>query len=222
MNFAAIYEPKWRQVAEYVNNHEGVSPPLLLACPARYKVQKTKLFVVGQQTRRWYNDDTLPLSTNHQSIQQLQDIYLNKFCLGMGYPSPFWDAVRSLEKLLSVEERQLLWSNLNKVDENGKKPSREIEDEVFQLFAVLADEIRLSNPDVVVFFTGPHFDHLLVRTFPEAKITPVPRHDKYLSMVTHPDLPYRSFRTYHPGYLRRTKMTIPVLQQIARVAQAIG
>jgi hypothetical protein len=98
MDFKSLYRPFWPGLAEFVNDHRAMrlSPPLLLACPREYAAQPLQLFIVGQQTRTWYNNEVLPLTTDERSIDILQGIYSNSFQLGAGLNTPFWQFVRRL------------------------------------------------------------------------------------------------------------------------------
>jgi len=84
-----------------------------------------------------------------------------------------------------------------------------------RIFPVLAHEIALAKPDVVVFFSGSNFDELLCRTFSGAKIVPFQQHEDLISNVRHPSLPERTFRTLHPTTLQIEKQASRVLRVIA-------
>jgi hypothetical protein len=76
---------------------------------------------------------------------------------------------------------------------------------------LLQAEIEITKPSVVVFFTGPSYDHRLASTFPGLSFETSSRR---LSRVFHPLLPRHSYRTYHPNYLRRSKSNWTVLDEI--------
>jgi hypothetical protein len=70
----------------------------------------------------------------------------------------------------------------------------------------LTAEIRILNPTHVVFFTGPNYDTVLRDEFPGLELRAVDgRPDREFAKAIHPTLPGYAVRTYHPGYLRRTR-----------------
>lgn len=103
-------------------------------------------------------------------------------------------------------QTEYVWNNLLKVGKNGRgKPCDEIIDAQIEAFNVLADELRLLRPHVVIFFTGPGYDPLLERSFPDLEYNRV--NNKWdlsqLALLQSDSLPIFSFRTYHPNYLYR-------------------
>lgn len=204
--FEELYRRHWPEFASYLRT-ANASPPLLIHPPAGYSTQTRKLFIVGQQTRKWY-DDAVD-KTDLSSVMRLYE----KYQLGLTDPRKvFWIFVRQLERALKVEPGAIIWSNLNKVDQAKGRPNQETSEAVRRLFPVLQSEIEIAKPDIVLFLTGPAFDSDLVRTFPEVVITD----SKPLRIATlsHASLPKRSFRIYHPRYLRFRKLWAPVMDQI--------
>ncbi len=69
----------------------------------------------------------------------------------------------------------------------------------------LSGEIQVLAPTSVLFLTGPQYDEVLRDEFPLASFERVPNQDaRQVARVRHERLPAASFRTYHPGYLRRS------------------
>jgi len=194
---------------------------LLLNPPEQYERQRTRLLVIGQQTNSWYND-WVREKRGTEAIDKLMEIYRDVFRLGLIVGTTFWQAVRSLERRLGVEAGAILWSNLNKVDENRARPSKDIENRILQVFPVLEQEINLAKPDVVVFFTGPEYEQLLTSAFRGADRVGAGLDLKVLARVRHRSLPAKTFRTYHPNYLRRARLTEPVLSRIASLCGEVA
>ena len=91
----------------------------------------------------------------------------------------------------------MLWFNLVKVDQHKQRAKPDVEEAVSAI-GLLPAELEITQPDAVVFFTGPRYDGRMRKTFPEIEfsgITPL------IARVLHPALPYSSFRTYHPKFL---------------------
>ncbi len=193
-----LYEPAVEHFAHDYSHFTGLSRLLLICVPEAYFRSSVKLMVVGQQTYGWENK-------NEHTVDALMKEYKD-FDLSRERPtSVFWQAAHELHKKLNPDgpEHAFLWSNLVKVDQNRRRPQPEIEAVVSQ-YELLQKEIKITKPDVVVFLTGPSYDERLYNSFPGAmpeEILPEPK----LNRLDYEQLPMNTFRTYHPGYLRRSK-----------------
>lgn len=210
MTFRDLYANHWDRFETYRRSEPTISPPLLVEPPEAYWTQPVRLCVLGQETHSWY-DEPFGQRTGLEAIDYLLGIYRHDFALGIHYNSPFWSTVRQLEMSLGITPGAVVWTNLNKVDQNSRRPSRDVEAAIRNVFPVVPEEIRLAQPHVALFFTGPHYDALLTAIFPGAIITPVSR---FLATVTHESLPETSIRTYHPRFLRMQKILKDTIQKI--------
>jgi hypothetical protein len=201
--FSDLYKRHWPAFFQYHQSRNDLSPPLLVNPLDNYTCQTTRLFVVGQETKTWYN-------TEPMTIVRLMTIYKDEFKLGMACGKhrrgAFWRFIRCLEQGLGIAKGAMVWSNLNKVDQNGGRPDDDVRDDIFNTFPVLPVEIRLAAPDVVIFLTGWGYDKFLQQTvFPGAQFDAVDGgNGRRLARVVRQGLPTRSFRTYHPSYLQRS------------------
>jgi len=189
----------WRELSETA---PGLSAPFVVAPRSAYRRAAVRLLVVGQETFGWGEgiDKDQPAE---QLVEILRDWY-RSFDLGAHYRStPFWSAADHVFRALNpaADSRAFLWSNLVKMDFRRSRLAPEIEERVADL-RLLQLEIAEFSPEVVVFFTGPRYDERLKRSFPGARFEPA---GSLLFRVIHPDLPPRSFRTYHPRYLRMSR-----------------
>ena len=168
--------------------------PLLIDVPDAYRDATVKLMVVGQQTNGWGHPN--------DKIGGLLAEY-RRFDLGKAYVnSPFWQAAHAVYASLNPDgpPRGFLWSNLVKVDIAQKRPSPAIE-ELISSADLLQHELAITQPDIVVFFTGPGYDERLRATFQGVEYERV---DDFVNRLSHDALPEQTFRSYHPGYLRRS------------------
>src|SRR5438876_7896215 len=127
-----LYRTRWRQLFRYRKAKRGCSNPLLINLSAEYYRQPTKLFVVGQQTNTWYNRHVV--SSGPASAESLVSIYRDRFRLGDCYNPIFWQAVRQLETSFGITPHAVAWSNLNRFDLRGTRPSAEEEEQMGILF----------------------------------------------------------------------------------------
>jgi hypothetical protein len=205
MNEALLdtYRKYWPGLLEMLSRphirDSRVSCPLLLHVPEAYPASRCKLLVIGQQTRGW-------AQPGDNTIETLQGKY-DRFHLGEHLlRTPFWQACHKLAGALNGDELRydFLWSNLIRVDQDRRRPDPLVEDEIGRVFPVLPREIEITQPDVVVFFTGPLYDARLLNTFPGLEIFKAAGYKiQALARLRHPGLPYQSYRTYDPAYLRR-------------------
>jgi len=187
------------QLENILEPYEDCSSPHLIFVPDGYAAVTARLMIVGQQTNGWENGI---FSSDPSGVEAVMRLYAD-FNLGKKWKrSPFWQAAHKLFRLLNPDgpERSFLWSNLVKVDQNGHRPNADLEEKVCAL-RILHEEISITKPDVVVFFTGPEYDQRLKKTFPSVRYVPDSR---LLAKLKHPEFPALSFRTYHPNYLRRS------------------
>lgn len=83
----------------------------------------------------------------------------------------------------------------------------------------LTEEISTINPTAVVFFTGPRYDDVLRDEFKDIQFVAVDnRPAREFARVSHERLPKCSVRTYHPGYLVRTRERRFWIDKIAAMA----
>jgi hypothetical protein len=189
----------WRELRP---TYPSLSAPFVVSPAPAYGAAQVKLMVVGQETFGWGEG-----SDHGGSSSGIVDVLANEYAsfdLGAEYRStPFWSAADHVFRALNPEasSRAFLWSNLNKMDCGRSRIAPEVEERIGEL-ALLQEEIRAYEPDVVAFFTGPRYDARLLATFSGARLTPV---TPQLARVIHPDLPRRTYRTYHPRYLRMSK-----------------
>jgi hypothetical protein len=84
----------------------------------------------------------------------------------------------------------------------------------------LTDEIKIVQPDVILFFSGPNYDDKIKIQFNETPqfvkvFDDIPIRE--LARVAHDDLPYNSYRAYHPAALQRQNK----LNQVERLIEKI-
>jgi hypothetical protein len=189
----ALYEAAFPALMAIRSSGQDVSWPLFVEPPTGYEVAPVRLLIIGQQTNGWGSGEP-------SSCAEVVNLYRG-FDLGRHYrPTPFWQAAHRLYNLLcpAGPERAFVWSNLIKVCQHRTRPLPAVEDAVCRL-AVLTGEVGVMRPNVAVFFTGSSYDGRLRETFPGIGFHRVSR---LVSRLEHGGLPYHSYRTAHPKYLR--------------------
>ena len=182
-----------------------VAGPLLISPNNLYRDQRTRLLVIGQETNGWgyFSNDVEAGMT-----------YYEEFGLGVEYySSPFWNVTRKVERLLGNDEYSCVWTNISKFDMDAGRPLGNVLTEVMTVDNLLIKEIEILQPDLIIFFTGLYFDFRIKRIFPDIRYKPTDgfRVDQ-LAEVQDSLFPGRAVRTYHPNFLRRSRLEAPFLK----------
>ncbi|MBU2948056.1 hypothetical protein [Zobellia uliginosa] len=178
---------------------DKLNGPFLCSPNQNYINAKTKILVVGQETKGWPNLE--------KGIDGLMATY-EEFNLGINYTrSPFWQFMRKLEKVYGLQNYSCAWTNLNKYDVGEQRPLGANEKEIATVDKLLISEIEILKPDVCLFLLGPDFDFRMKKTFKGLEFQFIDGFkQRQFSKLSHPSLPLKSYRTYHPKYLRLAKL----------------
>lgn len=176
----------------------SVEGPLLVSPNDKYNKQQIPFLVVGQETHGW--------ASNVDDINEQMVVY-EKFNVATIYRSTFWNVIRKIESILRSEPYSCAWTNISKFDINGGRAFGMHAETISTLDNIILDEIRILNPKLCMFFTGPAFDQRILKLFPGLIMEPVEGFSlRQLCRLKHINLPHMTFRSYHPNYLRRKKL----------------
>ena len=145
-----LYKNNEREIFQIdLQPEEKVNGPFLISSSEAYEGSKLKIAFVGQETRGW----ACTYNINDQ-IEKYQ-----KFNYGEEYySSPFWNVIRKTEKSFQCKPYSSAWLNINRYDQSGRRPNRENLKKLATLDFLLLEEIKILNPDILIFFTGPTYD----------------------------------------------------------------
>jgi hypothetical protein len=189
---------------------DDLAGPFLMSPDQNYRKQKKPLLIVGQETNGWtYHIDEL---------QKQMDTY-EEFEVGKGFDSTtFWNVTRKVENALGNEPHSCAWTNLSKFDLHGGKSYGKYEKVISSLDKIIVDEIKIVNPKVCLFFTGPDFDTRLKKIFEGVKFEAISNWNiKQFCRLIHPELPEYSFRSYHPKSLRLRRLENDLLEYLSKM-----
>ena len=210
----SLYEAYFLQLKER-EFPEKTSAPLFMSVFDKYHTSKQKILIVGQETNGWREMNFIKYSVN--SLTKDYQI----FSLGQnrnfgGYEgkkkrdyltSYFWNFSRSFfSKINEVDrgEKGFLWTNISKFDINTTTPNKEYY--YLESFELLRKEVKIINPDIVLFMTGDKYseeiENLLNLKFEtiftvESGKTSIER----VNRIKDEDFPKHTYRINHPRYL---------------------
>ena len=189
---------------------DDLAGPFLMSPDPLYEKQKLPFLVVGQETNGW---------TNYLDAIEKQMNAYEQFHVGKDNPtSAFWDTIRKLEKILGNSPYSCAWTNLSKFDLYGVRTYGKYEKAISTADVIIAEEIKILNPKVCMFFTGPYFDTRLKAVFSGLEFLPVPGFNpKQFCLLKHPDLPLFTFRSYHPRSLRLKSLEKQFIQYMSSI-----
>lgn len=211
MNLNELYE-QWiieyhSKVRDYEKSNAGFesASPLLISDTAKnmFANGDIKVLFFGQETNGWYS----PFLPNVEQIQGYYDqFYTSRYCYRYG--GQFWNGTKRLHEIMTEHIQCLkieyLWNNLVKTGKDEKGcPPREFTAIERNYFNVIPKEVSIIQPDIIIFFTGPHYDGILNEVFPEIETEPVGKFTKRQLSRAHITNSCICYRTYHPNYLWR-------------------
>lgn len=212
-------------------NVEGFCPPLLLSVSDNYSKAKVRIVVYGQETlggwcwsgdelcqykypnREWpfvelnTFDDFLGADSTVDALVYGYKLFEFAKYQPLNYRSPFWTAFRQVQ---NIPNSGVTWSNLVRADYEGGSvrlaPEETRNSFLIAQAVLLREELKILAPHACIFFTGPTYDPILEGIFPDVNFQQIGNEPvRKLAQLAHPLLPLNSYRTYHPGYLRRSR-----------------
>lgn len=235
-NLLTIYESLHKRAQKVPHDvAKNMGLPLLPFPRDRWFHSSNRLLIIGQETFEWYcNSEKFPdwphctlsnfidFRNYDKSIEALTYAYMFDYYVDKSnYPNlpkyrttPFTRVMSIFSDIFNRSgDGDLLTSNLFKTIYRTtlsrsplKATTQELEVIMDWQKDCLVNEIKILQPTSVIFFTGPNYEHVLMKEFPETTVMPI---DNYLpnrfARLVHKDLPAKTFRTYHPAYLMRSR-----------------
>lgn len=152
-----LYKLKWRKLIDESKGKNSACP-LLIKVKGNYECADLRIMIVGQETDCWagkFEDNVL-------TIEQLQDKYFKYFYDdSKKFRRPFWNRKNfryfqeELVKKYPSIKIEFVWNNANKIGNNGRgEPTDAIKSMEKNYFDVFEEELKILNPNVVLFVTG--------------------------------------------------------------------
>lgn len=214
-----LYQEKWPNLMDLLVQQPSstyTNPLVLKIKEEEWGKADLKVMIFGQETLGWGKDkDGKPtFSTSlDDGLQRYEQFYNERCNIKRMKKSVFFTGIARLshalqrQPFLADKNISYVWNNISKI---GKQNATSINPSVRELerqhFKVIADEVKILTPDVVIFLTGPKRDYDLKFHFPKATARPTAakdRHGKALptrKMAFLEGYPFKAIRLYHPGF----------------------
>lgn len=202
-----LYETELNRLKKVeITNDDIDGTHLMYVWEEEYKKSKYKILFIGRETNGWMGDLNLDLD---DCINHYKDFNLCE----KGNDSPIWKYMYYVKNILmpeSIGESNFLWSNVSKFCKAESGTALDISD--FKMlhdnFKVLEEEIKITQPDVVIFFTGKLWDEKIQYVLSEG-ITFEKMHNDVsiddLARVHGSNLPPKTYRVGHPQSMQLKK-----------------
>ena len=217
-----LFESKWDVVRKVCNaiKDEELWMVLHLACvPYNYNKMKYKILIVGQENDGWGFQNEAILSM-YDTLDFLDSKDYNDMRPFFSFPYNFCKSINNLEDIKDSKKTYFTWVNLREFSFNeepktslGKEAQSIIDNE----FNILEEEIKIINPDIVLFLTGPNYDYYIKNQLNGVEFKTIENYGiRQFARVEHKSLPKNSFRIYHPVYLRRRGLENNYLEKLKK------
>jgi hypothetical protein len=182
--------------------------PLLVHPSKKYLEAKLKIAYYGQETNGWGE-----IYAGNTDLQLCLDSYVKFVNINAGdgynsYKGQFWNALRNYQRSFRNldDSSGFYWNNVIKIGRAGGvgRPLSDVVSWQNPWFALSSKEMEILAPNVSIFFTGPNYDDIIKKIYPDVEFHGVNGYKiRQLAQLKSKNLQSLAFRTYHPGYLYR-------------------
>ncbi len=200
------------------------NPFLIKVDEQKLAAAKFKVMIFGQETYGWFDREVGILL----SISRLMDGYCGFFLdesylkgyLGSSFFNGFKFFKNNILKYKGLEESEVvfIYNNISKIGKGylvdaktgGKIPQKGVSDKVRKIerdfFPVVAREIDIIKPDLIIFMTGPNRDGDIKFHLPDI-VDPLLATDtdspsRALAIVKAERHTFKAIRVYHPSFFK--------------------
>lgn len=216
-----LFESKWEAVNKVYDalQEEEEWAVLHLACiPPNYEKTKYKILIVGQENNG-YGYETEPKKSMLFTLDFQNGRYYDNAPF-FSFPYSFCASINDCDNEKYSKKSYLAWVNLKEFsfETSSKKPLNEKAQNIIDNeYNILEEEIKIINPDIVLFLTGPYYDYYIEKQLKGVEFKTVENYGiRQFVRVEHEALPKNSFRIYHPVYLRRRSLENNYLEKLKK------
>lgn len=214
-----LYSSKWSNLSHKFNSmikddnsiSIPTSPLFLSVDEEKYEESAIKIMFFGQETNGWIENENCYYNGIDSGLKYLMDGYYDFLYNGRCWKhgGQFWNGIKLFQKKMAEKFQNksihYTWNNIIKIGkaEGIGRPPMNIYEIERSHFSVIQDELKIINPDIIIFFTGPYYDRNIADSFGNMDYTALPPFTKrQLSKIDFLGV-NTAIRTYHPNYLWR-------------------
>ena len=209
-----LYKENWNKFSKKLieiledetKEQKPTNPLLIYVNEEKYENADIKIMIFGQETNDWEGDFQ---NNFNLSLETYDDFYNSNDCFGYG--GQFWNGYNRFLTLLSEKYPNKsiasIWNNVIKVGNSGRNknyPPEYIYNIEKENFNGVKDEIKILNPDIIIFLSGPNYDTELKNSLKNISFQQLSEkyNERKLAKLNYDNRP-NLYRTYHPNYLWR-------------------
>ena len=216
-----LFESKWEavnKVYDALQEEEEWAVLHLVCVPPSYEKMKYKILIVGQENNG-YGYETEPKKSMLFTLDFQSNRYYDNAPF-FSFPYSFCASINDCDNEKYSKKSYLAWVNLKEFsfETSSKKPLNEKAQNIIDNeYNILEEEIKIINPDIVLFLTGPYYDYYIEKQLKGVEFKTVENYGiRQFARVEHEALPKNSFRIYHPVYLRRRSLENNYLEKLKK------
>jgi hypothetical protein len=191
--------------------------PLMLKTKDDWCIADLKIMIYGQETNFWGKE-----CGNNAAfcgkVNNVINVYDTFYLQNKMYNSPFWNEFRRIKKhFQKTTKTAVLWNNVIKIGRQGIGNLPQINQITKAHFNVLAQEINIINPDLIVFFTGPNYDKFILEYLGKFEKVKYAEFDVNQICEIKFDTDYgtkKVLRINHPNFLYRNKTRKVIMDKV--------
>lgn len=205
MQLEKIYVDGLKEFNDAEKTSEKPTTPLMLSIPIDYD-KKIKIMLFGQETNDWRGlySENISVKNNMSGYYDFWVIKNSEF----SKVGPLLQTFNKFQKDIDMDKTSCIWNNIIKIGKAKEigTPSAELIERQESWFKVVRKEVDILKPNIILFFTGPNYDGYIKEVFGEFdKEEVIGQKTRQLSkLIFQNDKNIVAYRTYHPGYLRRS------------------
>lgn len=213
-----LYESNWDSYIINIKDKIEAAYPFLISVSNKYINAPIKILIYGQETQVWGGEFyELPEYCTIKNLMALYDLFINQ---DFGYNSPYWRFIRAIVEN-SNDNIGISISNIVRI---GKKYDAgcnlTINNLSLEFFNVIKEELKILQPDIIFFLTGPFYDNRIkeaLGNFSERAISKEYSLRQFAQLIFEEKTMPPTFRCYHPGYIQRKKWTPQYINTILQI-----
>lgn len=214
-----LYAKYWEELQKNANNiinnttvkeNHPANPFLIKINEKEYEKADLKVMVFGQETWGWNKSFGVSIEEGMNHYVDAKDKYLS--AENKGFRQGFNFFKDEIKNNYSNKNIIYIWNNISKIGRYETKgvTTKEIKELEQQYFPVIREEIKILNPDIVIFLTGSRNSDIKFN-FPDVSFIGHQNTATLLSnsgktrfqpayQVISEYLPRKSVKVYHPSF----------------------